>query len=129
MVLDVQSMGQRYLQLENAYTGYNNNTATLHVRQLPPNPAILAPGPAFIFVVVKGVPSVGVPVMIGSGKLGKQDILPLGDLPASLVQQAPGGKSSDRNSALGVRGTGSWALWQWVLCASAAALGGFVVGW
>ena len=50
-------MGQRYLELGHSYTGYSNNTATLHVRQLPRNPATFAPGPAFIFVVVNGRPS------------------------------------------------------------------------
>jgi len=44
----------------------------LHVSQLPPNPAVLAPGPAFIYVVVKGVPSIGAMVMIGNGQLGTQ---------------------------------------------------------
>jgi hypothetical protein len=57
-------MGQRYVQLENTYTGFSNSTAVLHVSQLPPNPAILAPGPALILVVVNGVPSVGRQVMI-----------------------------------------------------------------
>ena len=54
---NVQNMGQRYLELGHSYTGYSNNTATLHVRQLPRNPATFAPGPAFIFVVVNGRPS------------------------------------------------------------------------
>lgn len=82
-------MGQRFVQLENTYIGYaSNNTAVLHVSQLPPNPAILAPGPALVFVVVSGVPSVGVEVMIGSGNLGKQEILPIGDLPESNVAPA-----------------------------------------
>jgi Domain of unknown function (DUF1929). len=78
-------MGQRYVQLESSYTGFDNNTAVLHVRPLPPNPSILVPGPAFLFVVVKGVPSIGVPVMVGSGQLGKQDALPTGDLPSSSI--------------------------------------------
>lgn len=50
-----------------------NATATLHVSRLPPNPAVIAPGPALIFVVV---PSVGVKaVMLGSGQLGVQQTL------------------------------------------------------
>ncbi|KAK7005867.1 glyoxal oxidase N-terminus-domain-containing protein [Favolaschia claudopus] len=52
------NMGARFVQLDSTYTAYGaNNTATLHVSQMPPNPAILAPGPALIFVVVNGVPS------------------------------------------------------------------------
>lgn len=123
-------MGQRYVQLENTYTGYDNNTATLHVRQVPPNPAILAPGPAFIFVVVKGIPSVGVQVMIGSGQLGKQEVLPQGDLPGSLIVEVPGGKAENaNNAALGFLDAGFFGLWQWAVCASTLALGGALVGW
>lgn len=92
-------MGQRYVQLESTYTGFHNNTAILHVSQVPPNPAILAPGPALLFVVVKGVPSVGVQVMIGSGKLGVQDRLPIGDLPASSVLQNFGSSNPSDNAA------------------------------
>ncbi|KAF8962438.1 glyoxal oxidase [Flammula alnicola] len=81
------NMGQRMVVLESTYTGYVNNTAILHVSQVPPNPAILAPGPALLFVVVKGVPSVGVQVMIGSGIIEQQTILPIGSAPASAVVQ------------------------------------------
>lgn len=83
------NMGQRFVQLNSTYTAYRqNNTATLHVSQLPPNPAILAPGPAYIFVVVNGVPSIGLPIMVGSGQLGTQNILPVAELiPSSLVEQ------------------------------------------
>ena len=78
-------MGQRYVQLASSYTGYQtNNTAILRVNQLP-SPAIIAPGPALIFVVVNGVPSIGLQVMLGSGQLGQQTILPSGDLPAASI--------------------------------------------
>jgi hypothetical protein len=40
-----------------------------------------------IFVVVNGVPSIGLPVMVGSGQLGKQNTLAVGPLPASNVVQ------------------------------------------
>ncbi|KAG6855699.1 hypothetical protein H0H87_011890 [Tephrocybe sp. NHM501043] len=93
------NMGQRFLQLENTYRGYAaNNSAVLYVSQIPPNPAIIAPGPAFVFVVVKGVPSVGVKVMIGSGDLGKQEVLPIGDLPQPLLQTNVDGSSSNTGS-------------------------------
>ncbi|KAF9447951.1 copper radical oxidase [Macrolepiota fuliginosa MF-IS2] len=122
------NMGQRYLQLESTYTGYSNNTATLHVRQMPPNPAIVVPGPAFIFVVVNGVPSVGLQVMIGSGEIGKQQTLPPGDLPESLIMQAPGGAAANANAALGP-GSGSSMVWKWTLCVCSSILGGFLAGW
>ncbi|KAF8160645.1 glyoxal oxidase [Crassisporium funariophilum] len=95
------NMGQRFVQLKSSYTAFAaNNTATLHVSQLPPNPSIIAPGPAFVFVVVKGVPSVGLHVMLGSGQLGKQAILPLGDLPTeSIVAAPPGTKNNQVGSA------------------------------
>jgi hypothetical protein len=42
----IQNMGQRFVQLQSTYTGNPDGTAVLHVSQLPPNPAILVPGPA-----------------------------------------------------------------------------------
>ena len=39
-------MGQRFVQLDSSYTGSSDGSGTLHVSQLPPNPAILTPGPA-----------------------------------------------------------------------------------
>jgi len=67
------NMGQRCVQLASTYTGStSDNTGILHVQQLPPNPAIIAPGPALFFVVVNGVPSVGLQIMIGNGQLGDQ---------------------------------------------------------
>jgi hypothetical protein len=81
-------MGQRFIQLNSTWTGYSNNkTATLHVSQLPPNSAIFAPGPALLFVVVNDVPSVGVLVMVGSGQLGPQEVLPVAQLPPSSILQ------------------------------------------
>ena len=37
---------------------------------MAPNPATFAPGPALLLVVVKGVPSIGVHVIIGSSHWG-----------------------------------------------------------
>ncbi|KAJ7497677.1 glyoxal oxidase [Mycena latifolia] len=112
------NMGQRFVQLDATYTAYAaNNTATLHVSQLPPNPAILAPGPALLFVVVGGVPSVGVQVMVGSGKIEKQTVLPIGDLPeTSFVDVASpggsggGGAQSLNSAASARRGAGGLGL-------------------
>lgn len=44
------NMGMRYIQLENTYTGNSDGSATIHVSQLPPNPALLVPGPALLYV-------------------------------------------------------------------------------
>lgn len=79
-------MGQRYLELQTSFTSFtNNNTAILHVSQLPPNAALFAPGPALLFIVVDGVPSVGVQVMVGSGNIEAQPMLPPTELPPSRV--------------------------------------------
>lgn len=109
-------MGQRLLQLNATYSGnLDNNTATLHVSQLPPNPAIFAPGPALLFVVVKGVPSVGSAVMVGSGQLGTQEVLPVADLPVSSTFQSTQDTGSSTGStrksgASGIR-VGAWRPW------------------
>lgn len=39
-------MGQRFVQLDSSYTGNTDGSGVIHVSQLPPNPAILVPGPA-----------------------------------------------------------------------------------
>jgi len=108
------NMGQRYLQLDATYTAYHdNNTAVLHVSQMPPNPAIFAPGPALIFVSVNGVPSVGKMIMIGSGQIGPQEVLPVSELVASQIINAgenggKGGAGRDNGSAsLGVSMVGA----------------------
>jgi len=80
------NFGQRYVELASSYTAYQaNSTAILHVNQLPPNPAVIVPGPALIFVVVNGVPSIGLQVMLGSGQLGPQPVLTPDSLPAQNV--------------------------------------------
>ena len=77
-------MGQRYVQLASTYTGsVEDDMRILHVQQLPPNPAVIAPGPALLFVVINGVPSTGVHVMIGNGEIGKQPTQPAATLPTS----------------------------------------------
>lgn len=39
-------MGQRFVQLDSSYSANEDGSGVLHVSQLPPNPAILAPGSA-----------------------------------------------------------------------------------
>ncbi|KAJ7091855.1 glyoxal oxidase [Mycena belliarum] len=101
------NMGQRFVQLDSTYTAFGgNNSATLHVSQVPPNAAILAPGPALLFVVVAGVPSVGVQIMVGSGKIGVQKMLPIGDLPESSFVDAAASASNNGGARQG-QGTDS----------------------
>ncbi|KAK2467883.1 hypothetical protein APHAL10511_000178 [Amanita phalloides] len=93
------NMGQRIVELGTTYTGStSDNTGILHVQQLPPNPAILAPGPALFFVVVNGVPSVGVQVMIGSGQIGDQQVQATANLPTSAFVQSFGSSSTKESS-------------------------------
>lgn len=116
------SMGQRFVQLNNTYTGNEDGSATLHVSQMPPNAAILAPGPAcelklhvcfifrvihmvdwhvVIFVVVDGVPSVGMQVMVGSGQIGTQPTSAVADLPSPTITNPPSTSTSKGNSKSG----------------------------
>ncbi|GAA5830418.1 hypothetical protein JCM3766R1_002709 [Sporobolomyces carnicolor] len=80
----VMNMGARMLSLEHSSTRSQNET-TIHCSQLPPNPSLLVPGPALLFVVVKGVPSFGEQVMIGSGELGPQPLFEASVLPPSSI--------------------------------------------
>jgi hypothetical protein len=78
------NMGQRYLQLNNTYTVYQNGSITLHVSQAPPNPNLIQPGPVFLFVVVNGVPSTGAYVIVGTGNMGPQPTFLVAALPTSI---------------------------------------------
>lgn len=99
------NMGQRYVELDSTYTGNPDGTGVLSVSQLPPNPAIIAPGPALIYVTVNGVPSIGQQIMLGSGQVGKQPVATVQALPSSsiTVQTAssndPSGQSSNNNNS------------------------------
>ncbi|CAE6420205.1 hypothetical protein ACGC1H_004865 [Rhizoctonia solani] len=96
------NMGQRYLELETSYTGNEDGSGVLHVSQVPPNPAVLAPGPVLVFVTVNGVPSIGQQIMVGSGQLGKQPVSAVQPLPSSSIIQpdnssSQGGESTAPN--------------------------------
>jgi len=79
------NMGQRYVQLDNSYTVDSSGNAVIHVSPLYPNPAILVPGPALLFVVVNNVPSVGVQIMVGNGIVGAQPVASVVTLPESTI--------------------------------------------
>ncbi|KAH7908701.1 putative copper radical oxidase [Hygrophoropsis aurantiaca] len=86
------NMGQRHLQLNNTYTVNNDGSYVLHVSQAPPNPNILTPGPALMFVVINGIPSNGTMVIVGNGQVGTQPISAASELPVSASSSSnPGG--------------------------------------
>ncbi|GAA6043740.1 hypothetical protein JCM8097_000504 [Rhodosporidiobolus ruineniae] len=103
------NMGQRYVQLNNTYTSNSDGSATLHVSQVPPNPAILPPGPCLLFVVVDGVPNNGSWVMVGNGQLGTQDVDNKAyDLAGTLPASSKKALTTDASqSSSGGSGTGS----------------------
>ncbi|KAG8983705.1 hypothetical protein FRB90_005824, partial [Tulasnella sp. 427] len=108
------NFGQRLLQLENTYTLNSDGSATLHVAQMPPNAAMFAPGPAWLFVVVNGVPSIGKQIMVGSGKIEIQKTLAASVLPPKAVPAGttiPTNTSIDKgdNASAGFKAAGSVA--------------------
>ena len=88
------NMGQRFLQLNNSYTVYRNGSITLHVSQLPPNPNLFQPGPALLYVCMKGIPSIGKLVIIGNGNIGPQSTLSASQLPATIRSDGYGSYGS-----------------------------------
>ncbi|KAF9556764.1 copper radical oxidase [Agrocybe pediades] len=95
------NMGQRLMQLNNTYTVNSDGSITLHVAQLPPNPNLFQPGPAFLFVNVMGIPSNGTYLIVGSGQIGTQPTAPASVLPASIrldsVSGTAGGSQANTN--------------------------------
>ena len=104
--LNPQNMGQRLVELEISYTANADGSGILHCSNLPPNPAIFPPGPAcewlflsspqhtrknsspaVLFVVVNGIPSVGSLIMVGSGEIDQQDVLPPAPLPTPFIAE------------------------------------------
>jgi hypothetical protein len=97
------NFGQRAIKLDFSYDKLSNGGLRLHVSQLPPNPAIFAPGPALLHVVVDGIPSHGKIVMAGNGQLGQQPVSAATQLPAnqtgsSSTSSGGNGKSGDAAS-------------------------------
>jgi len=85
----------------------------LHVSQAPPNANLFQPGPAFLFVVVQGVPSNGTYVIVGNGAIGQQPTAAVGALPDSVrsdnVQGSGNGSNSQSSSSGGSGGSASSA--------------------
>lgn len=80
------NMGQRYLELATSYTKQEETgEVTLHVSQMPPNANIFQPGPAMIFLLENGIPSIGKLIVVGSGAIETQPILAASVLPGSAV--------------------------------------------
>jgi hypothetical protein len=91
------NFGQRYLELETTYIkDEDKDDITLNVAQMPPNANIFQPGPAYIFLVVDGIPSQGEIIMIGSGNIEEQSLLAKTVLPQSQV--IVGDKTSEVSS-------------------------------
>lgn len=101
-----QPLKLTFFSPQSSYTGNSDGSATLHVAQLAPNPALLVPGPALLsvppslptsppadppallkrrFVVINNIPSIGQYVMVGSGTIETQPLLPKSVLPASSL--------------------------------------------
>jgi alkaline phosphatase len=102
------NFGQRYLELETTYIkDEDKNDITLNVAQMPPNANIFQPGPAYIFLVVDGIPSQGEIIMIGSGNIEEQSLLAKTVLPQSQVivgdktSEVPSNSSSTDTAASG----------------------------
>ncbi|KAJ7271932.1 glyoxal oxidase N-terminus-domain-containing protein [Mycena haematopus] len=88
------NMGQRYLQLQNTYTVNADGSLTLHTGQLPPNPNLFQPGPAWVYVVVNGIPSNGTSVLVGSGAVGAQPTAPAAQLPPNVKLASASGSAN-----------------------------------
>ncbi|KAH9956156.1 glyoxal oxidase [Russula dissimulans] len=95
------NMGQRMLQLNHTYTTYENGTITLHTAQLPPNPNVFQPGPAFLFVTISGIPSNGTYVLVGNGQIGQQPTASAGVLPPSIRSTSGSGSANSTNNGNG----------------------------
>jgi hypothetical protein len=104
------SMGQRFLELSTSYTiDPDSNTTTLHVSQMPPNAALFPPGPAMLFLVVDGVPSMGEYVIVGSGSIGTQPTAAAETLPDSSTLVTASASSASVAATASKTGSGSTA--------------------
>lgn len=104
------NMGQKALRLNSTYSVSDSGGVTIHVSQMPPNANLFQPGPAFVYVVINGVPSNGTMVIVGNGQIGNQSTDAVVDLPASTNSSNPtgtsaqGGGNGNTGSASGLAG-------------------------
>ncbi|KAG6816718.1 hypothetical protein H0H87_003578 [Tephrocybe sp. NHM501043] len=109
------NMGQRYVQLNNTFQVESDGSIILHVSQAP-NPNILQPGPALLFVTVNGIPSNGTMVIVGTGSIGEQPVAAASELPASITLDSVEGtgdelpNSSQANQNNGASGSPTGAI-------------------
>lgn len=97
------NMGQRLLQLNNTFTVNSDGSFVLHTSQVPPNPALLTPGPVLVFIVINGIPSNGTYAIVGSGKFGNQPTsaaqhLPTSNLASPSISSSGGSGTSTSTS-------------------------------
>ncbi|QRV96298.1 glyoxal oxidase [Ceratobasidium sp. AG-Ba] len=129
------NFGMRYLELDSSYSVMPLNKVgtsyriSLHVAQLPPNPALMAPGPAWIFIVVEGIPSIGKMIMVGSGKIGEgsqtvdqRSVLPPRSIIGSTGRNSGGGGRTRGKISSSSMGSSFEVLLVWVI-ASLVSLG------
>lgn len=95
------NMGQRAVQLNNTYSVNNDGSYVLHVSQAPNNPNLLTPGPVFVFVVVKGIPSNGTYAIVGNGQIGTQPTADMAPLPAIVRLDNVSGSGNGNSSGSG----------------------------
>ena len=94
------NMGQRLLQLNNTFTVNSDGSIILHVAPVPPNPNLFQPGPAFMFVNVRGIPSNGSYLIVGNGQIGTQPTLPSSILPPNVLSSASGTASGSDSTGM-----------------------------
>ncbi|TFK34621.1 glyoxal oxidase N-terminus-domain-containing protein [Crucibulum laeve] len=101
------NMGQRLLQLNNTYTVQQDGSILLHVAQAPPNPNLFQPGPAFLFVVVNGIPSNGTYLIVGNGQIGTQPTSAASVLPSNVRLDSVSGSADSSSTKPGTTDSGS----------------------
>ncbi|KAF7419506.1 hypothetical protein PC9H_002097 [Pleurotus ostreatus] len=106
------NMGQRFLQLNHTFTVNNDGSITYHVAQVPPNPNLFQPGPAFLHVTVNGIPSNGSYVIVGNGQVGAQPTSAATVLPASVRVDSASGSAdgSTTGTSSGSNGNNNGAI-------------------
>jgi hypothetical protein len=73
---------------------------------MEPNPNLFQPGPALLFVVIKGIPSNGTYVIIGSGAIEGQPTADASKLPENVLAADANGSASSSSTGSG-SGSGS----------------------